>query len=55
MGFNGGLLDLEVDVVQPQQVIDNEDESVNKLVSENVVNSTGQLYPLGIQIANRKL
>ncbi len=26
MGFNGGLVDLEMEVVQPQQVIDNEDE-----------------------------
>ncbi len=41
MGFKGDLLDLEMEVVQPQQVIDDKDELVNKLVAENVVNSTG--------------
>ncbi len=54
MGFNRGLLDLEMEVVQPQQVIHNEQELVNKLVSKNAVNSTRQLYRLGIQIANSK-
>ncbi len=55
MGFNGSLLDLEMEVVQPQQVIDDEDELVNKLVAENAVNFTGQLYCLGIQIVNSKI
>ncbi len=55
MGFNGEILDLEMEVVQPQQNIDNEDELVNKLVAENAVTSTGRLYRLGIQIANSKI
>ncbi len=52
LGFKGELLDIEVEVAQPQQVIADEEKLIEKSVEENAINSTGRLYRFGVQVAN---
>ncbi len=51
MGFNGEVLDLQVDVAKPQQRIWNEEWLINKILDENSTNSTGWLFKCEVQIA----
>ncbi len=51
-GFKGELLDLEVEVYQPQQIIEDGNKLIEEMLENNVMNLTGQLFKLGVQVVN---
>ncbi len=52
LGFKGGILDLEVQVPQPQKVNNDENKVINETLDTNASSLTGQLFKLGIHFAN---
>lgn len=46
---------MEVEVAQPREAIKNKDEIVKKLVKERAANKSGQLFKLGLQVANARI
>ncbi len=52
LGFRGGVLDVEVEIAQPQKVIKEESKLVDEMLQTNAISSTGRLFKIGVQIAN---
>ncbi len=46
------MLNIEIEVAKQQQVIDDEDKLVEKMLENNLMTSTGQWFKLGAQVAN---
>ncbi len=51
LGFKGEFLNLEVEVAYPHQIIEDK-KFIEEMLENNTMNSTGQLFKLGVHVAN---
>ncbi len=52
LGFEGDMLDIEIEVAKPQKIIEDEEKLINEMLETNAMSSTGRLFKLGVQVAN---
>ena len=52
MGFNSKVLDIRLEVAQPQDVADTNEKLIEELVESKEVSAAGKLFKVGIHVTN---
>ncbi len=52
LGFKGEMLNIEIKVAKPQQLLNDMEKLVEKIMEDNAMTSTVQLFKLWVQVAN---